>query len=270
LKIRKKMSEADLKQVNKMLDTADGIAINNAMDFTDPALKQLGKLCGARNKMICAHGAESSWYVETSLKRTGLRDVERIIKYCNPDFLVHMVHANDRDLDLMAQNGVSIVSCPRSNTLTAVGFPPIRKMMERGIIIGLGTDNVCLNSQDLFFEMEFLSRMVRGVEQRKIPDFPSSREILKMATINGAKILHLDKDLGSIKEGKKASLVFIDGTNRNLRPVVSPINSVVHRARPSNVKAGMAEGKLITKETWDRDIKGERDKILRHFEAIGS
>lgn len=265
---KKELSKEDLKEVNKMLDKADGISLNTPNDFTDPALRQLSKLCKTRNKMICAHAAEASWYAETSLRRTGVRDVERIITHCEPDFLVHLVYATDQELDLMAQKGIPIVSCPRSNALTAVGFPPVRKIMERNIILGLGTDNVCMNSQDLFSDMRFLSRMVRGIEQRKKPDFPEPRQILKMATINGAKILHLEKELGSIKEGKKASLIFVDGTDRNLRPVVAPINTLVHRARPSNVKAVMIEGRLIIKKAWDREIKGERDKILQHFEDL--
>jgi len=265
---KKKLSEVDLKKVNEILDIADGIGINTPNDLTDPAFGQLCRLCKTRNKMICAHAAETLWYAETSLRRTGLRDVERIIRYCKPDFLVHMVHATEKELDLMAQNGISIVSCPRSNALMGVGFPPVRKIVERGILLGLGTDNVCLNSQDLFSDMEFLSRMVRGIEQRKKPDFPNPKEILKMATINGAKVLHLDKEFGSIKEGKKANLIFIDGTDKNLRPVVAPINTLVHRARPSNVKAIMVEGRLIIKKAWDREIKGEYDKILQHFEVL--
>lgn len=252
---KKVLSEAAEREVTELLNTTDGLAVNTANDFTDPALEQLHRLTSNLGKMSCIHAAESPWYSEESLKRTGLTDVERILRYFKPSFMFHMVQATERDLELTAQNGLSVVCCPRSNAVLGLGFPPIRKMISKGILTGLGTDNVSINSPSMFSEMEFISKAFRGLGQD--PTFPASKDILKTATINGAKILHLDNELGSIKEGKKAYLVFIDGTDKNLRPVVAPVATIVNRARSDNVKALMVEGKFITKEKWDREAKSK-------------
>jgi cytosine/adenosine deaminase-related metal-dependent hydrolase len=140
-----------------------------------------------------------------------------------PDFLVHMVHATDAQLDRVADEGIPIVVCPRSNLVTKVGAPPTARLAER-TTLALGTDNVMLDSPSMFREMEFAA---------KLSDVDAT-EILRMATVNGAEIAGLD--YGVVEEGKRAKLLVLDGDSDNLAGARDPVRAVVRRAGQADVK----------------------------------
>lgn len=141
----------------------------------------------------------------------------------DPDFLVHMVHAEELHLARVEDSGTPVVVCPRSNATTGVGLPPVRELLDR-TTVALGTDNVFLNSPSMFREMAFVE---------KVADV-SSREVLSMATRNGAEIAGLD--CGIVEEGRPAALVVLDGDSPNLSGVTDPVRAVVRRAGVNDVK----------------------------------
>lgn len=243
----KKLPDESVEEIENILKFADAISTSSTLDLTDPALEQMFTISTKLNKKRAIHVAELS-----SIKHpiTGMSEVERVVKYFTPHFVVHMTNATDKDIDIIAERRIPVVCCPRANTRLGEGFPPIRKMIEKRITLALGTDNVMLNSPDLFREMEYVSKTIKGLEREVA--FLHPKEILKMATINGARALALDKDIGSIERGKIANLVFIDSNDINLRPVREPVASIVHRVRPDNVKAVMIEGKLLKREHFIR------------------
>jgi cytosine/adenosine deaminase-related metal-dependent hydrolase len=140
----------------------------------------------------------------------------------DPDFLVHMVHPEPLHLDRLADKAVPVVVCPRSNLVTNVGVPPIADLAER-TTLALGTDNVMLNSPSMFREMEFTA---------KLADV-SAREVLRMATYNGARIAGLD--CGVIEEGRAGKLLVLDGDSDNLAGVQDVARAVVRRAGVGDV-----------------------------------
>jgi cytosine/adenosine deaminase-related metal-dependent hydrolase len=140
----------------------------------------------------------------------------------DPDFLVHMVHAADLHLDRVADSEVPVVVCPRSNLTTGVGFPPIGDLVDR-TTVALGTDNVFLNSPSMFREMEFAT---------KVGDV-SAREVLRMATVNGADIAGLN--CGLIAEGRDADLLVLDGDTDNLAGAQDVVRAVVRRASVDDI-----------------------------------
>ena len=101
-----------------------------------------------------------------------------------------MTHASKEDLYVAAKNTRGIVICPRANASLAEGIPNIELMQRTGCTIALGTDNVMINSPDMFREMDFLWKATMGIHKKRI----NPKEILKMATVNGGKILK--KDIG--------------------------------------------------------------------------
>jgi cytosine/adenosine deaminase-related metal-dependent hydrolase len=109
--------------------------------------------------------------------------------------------------------------------------------------VALGTDNVMLNPPDMFREMEFTLKAysVWGLAKTGL----NPKEVLKMATINGAKALKIENVTGSISEGKDADLVVLDFDAANLRHTKDVLTAVVHRARPSNVKLVLIEGEIV-------------------------
>ncbi|MFC7059709.1 amidohydrolase family protein [Halovenus salina] len=141
----------------------------------------------------------------------------------SPDFLVHMVHAEDLHLERIEDSDTPVVVCPRSNATTGVGLPPVRDLLDR-TTVALGTDNVFLNSPSMFREMAFVE---------KTADV-SSQEVLSMATRHGAEIAGLD--CGCIETGRPAALLVLDGDSRNLSGAVDPVRTVVRRATVQDVK----------------------------------
>jgi len=141
----------------------------------------------------------------------------------DPDFLVHMVHAESLHLDRVADSSVPVVVCPRSNVVTNVGVPPIAELVER-TTVALGTDNVMTNSPSMFREMEWAA---------KLGDV-SATEVLQMATINGAEIAGLNN--GLVTEGRDADLLVLDGDSDNLTGAREPVRAIVRRAGVDDVE----------------------------------
>jgi cytosine/adenosine deaminase-related metal-dependent hydrolase len=140
-----------------------------------------------------------------------------------PDFLVHMVHARESDLERLAETEIPVVCCPRSNLTTDVGVPPLEALAER-TTVALGTDNVFLNSPSMFREMAYVARLSEL----------SAPTILRMATRNGAEIA--GRDYGLIETGRPAKLTVLDGDSHNLAGARDPVRAVVRRAEPGDVR----------------------------------
>ncbi|USZ67800.1 amidohydrolase family protein [Halorussus salilacus] len=140
----------------------------------------------------------------------------------DPDFLVHVVHPEPLHLDRIEDSEIPVAVCPRSNLVTGVGVPPIRDLHER-TTVALGTDNVMLNSPSMFREMEFAA---------KLADV-SARDVLAMATRNGAQIAGLD--CGVLAEGRPGKLLVLDGDSDNLAGAQDVVRAVVRRAGAGDV-----------------------------------
>ncbi len=119
------------------------------------------------------------------------------------------------------------------------GIPNVVQMMEMDCDVAIGTDNVMINSPDLFREMDFLWKATMGIHQKRI----EPKNILKMVTVNAGKIL--DKKIGCIKEGYLADAVFIKKSDVDLDPLQNPHASIVHRANENSIQAVMIGGKIV-------------------------
>ena len=150
-----------------------------------------------------------------------------------------MTHASKSDLQITAKKTRGIVICPRANSSLAEGIPDIEKMQNAGCLLALGTDNVMINSPDMFREMDFLWKVTMGIKKKRI----DPKNILKMATVNGGKILN--KDIGLIQTKKFADCIFLDKHALDLEPMHNPHASIVHRASESSIKAVMIGGKIV-------------------------
>lgn len=231
-----------VEEVREVLQITHGISSSSANDLTDPAMQQISDLARKSGKLRAIHVAEAKESIEKSKRRTGMTDVERVVKYFAPDFVVHMTNASSEDIDLVARNRIPVVSCPRANSILGVGFPPLVRMTRAGLRLALGTDNVMLNAPDMFREMDYVARMVRAMERD--PSAPKPADVLKMATINGAKALGMDGEIGSIEGGKAADILLVDARDLNLRYCRDPVSSLVLRAGVQNVRAVFVGGRL--------------------------
>lgn len=229
---------ATAKQV---METADGLGISGANENTDAALGQYREMASAatNNRLVAIHAAESAETVQFSRDRTGRSEVERIMQHLKPDVLVHMTHATGDEMSLARAGSAGIVVCPRANGVLGAGLPRVAEMLKRGCLVAIGTDNVMLNSPDMFREMDYLWKASHAQG-----DFIEPRQLVKMATANAAKMLGLNS--GWIAPGRAADLVFVDKRHADLYPVHDPYAAIVHRASKDAVRAVMAGGRFVS------------------------
>jgi cytosine/adenosine deaminase-related metal-dependent hydrolase len=241
-------SAAIPRDIFDLLGVSDGLGISGTNENTDRSLTEYSNVIRNYNntsslgtrRLLAIHTAESQETTALSTRKFGLTEVERAIKFLQPDFVVHMTQATDKDITAIATNKIGVVVCPRSNGLLGCGIPRIVDMIKNGCIVGLGTDNVMLNSPDIFKEMDYVWKVTRAANMHQI----GARDILKMATVNGAEILHLNS--GCIESGRSADLLFIDKRHIDLYPIHDPYASIVQRASQSSIMGMMINGEFVT------------------------
>ena len=220
--------------LEKILTKCDGLGISGANENSSKALKYYSKT----SKLRAIHSSETRQSTSKSKKDLGLSETTRSL-YVKPHFLIHMTYASETDLLQTAKKTRGIVVCPRANSALAEGIPDIELMKKAGCTLALGTDNVMINSPDIFREMDFLWKTTMGIHKKRI----DPKDILKMATVNGGKILN--KKIGVIGSGKIADCVFLDKHALDLEPMHNPYAAIVHRASESTIKAVMIGGKFV-------------------------
>lgn len=220
-------------ELETLLKKCDGLGISGANENSQAVLDFYSKT----KKLRAIHSAETKKTISTSKKITGKSEVRRAMKL-KPDFMVHMTHASKSDL-FASKKIRGIVICPRANASLAEGIPNIELMQKTGHILALGTDNVMINSPDIFREMDYLWKVSMGVTKNRI----NPKDILKMSTVNAGKILK--KDIGVIQTGKLADCVFIEKHSIDLEPMHNVYASLVHRTSESDIKAVMVGGKIV-------------------------
>jgi len=221
-------------QIDQLLKNCDGIGISGSNENSDSSLKQFSKI----KKIRAIHCAESKQSCLKSKQATGKTEPERCM-LLKPNFLVHMTHASKSDLKFVSKKIKGIVVCPRANASLAEGIPDIVQMMKVNCNVTIGTDNIMINSPDMFREMDFLWKVTMGINQKRI----EPKKILKMATVNAGKLL--GRKIGCIKKGYLADGVFIKKNNLDLDPLQNSHASIVHRANENSIKAVMIGGKIV-------------------------
>ncbi|UZD67215.1 amidohydrolase [Marinobacter sp. AN1] len=166
----------------------------------------------------CSEQKEEEWAVTAELGRRSLAMLDHYGILGERTLLAHCVWLNSDEIARVADTGTSIAHCPVSNAKLASGVAPVPEMLAAGVTVGLGTDGpVCNNSLTLFEEMKFAS-LIQKATRLDATALPAD-QILRMATINGAKALGLDHEIGSLEVGKKADLLLLDLAKANLTPV---------------------------------------------------
>lgn len=206
-----------MSDIVDVMSVCDGAGISGTNDMKKTELEEYAAATRGQGKMLAIHAGEKD--------DSDIADALAL----SPDILIHMIHASVADLQQVRDIGASIAVCPRSNFSTGVNSfkLPLRKMLDCGINIALGTDNVMLNSPDMFCEMAFLAQLARTY---RIGDV----DILRMATVNGASAYGIDSH-GPIIEGARSHIMVLDKKSPNLWGVKNIVSSVVRRAKASDI-----------------------------------
>ncbi len=222
------------RQLVNILKKCDGIGISGANENSNSVLKFYSNT----KKLRAIHSAETLDSIRTSKQITGKSEILRAL-HLKPHFLVHMTYASKNELFLTSKKTRGIVVCPRANAALAEGIPDLGMMLKAGCNVAIGTDNVMINSPDIFREMDYLWKVTMGLNKKRI----DPKQILKMATTNAGKLLR--KDIGVIDRGKLADCILIDKHAIDLEPMHDPHASIVHRASDSTIKAVMIGGEIV-------------------------
>ncbi|MHA1384446.1 MAG: amidohydrolase family protein [Candidatus Helarchaeota archaeon] len=232
---------ADFKAPHEILKMAHGIGLSSTNVYEDNELEMLAIFCIEGQKVRSVHVSETKEERKIAFEKFNMSDIERAIIKLQADLLVHAIHADDKDIHMISEKNIPVVICPRANGYFGIGFPPISKFLEKKLTLCLGTDNVMANSPDLFREMEFLHKFIRGTNGINVI---TSKDILKMVTINPAQALRLDHLTGSLEEGKYADFFVLDLKSPNLIPFKNIHDNIVLRAKSENVISTYVKGKL--------------------------
>ncbi len=163
----------------------------------------------------------------------------------------HCVHLTKRDIQILKEKKLKVAHSPISNLKLASGVSPVPQLLKEGVTVGLGTDSSCSNnSSDMFEVMKVTALLHKGISGD--PTELSAEQVLRMATIDGAKTLSWDKEIGSIEAGKKADLAIVDFRKPHLRPVYNEQSHIVYAAKSSDVDTVIINGEVVME---NREIK---------------
>lgn len=241
---------------------------------SDEPLLRIKELAEKYKVGIQMHVHESQVEVDGELDKRGSRPIRRLkeLGLLSPTFqAVHMTALSDEDIDDIVESGVQIMHCPESNLKLASGFCPVDKLQKRGINVALGTDGAASNNDlDMLGEMRTAAMIAKAVSLN--PMALPAYEAIAMATINGAKALGWDKEIGSIEVGKRADLTAIRLDDLESQPIFDPVSHIVYASTRDQVTNVWVDGKhlldnreltTLDKAAIIENAKVWRDKIAK-------
>jgi len=236
----------------------------------DPSqLAEAGALAAELGARFHIHAAETLHEVDDVRSRFGRTPIELLDDHglLRPGtVLAHAVVLDDDEISRIAETGTAVAHCPASNMKLASGFCRVPELQAAGAVVGLGTDGPSSsNDLDMFAAMRTAALIHKG--NRLDPLVLGAAEVLRMATIDGARALGLDDRIGSIEVGKRADLVLLDPDSPSLNPVYDPISAVVYAASRADVTDVWANGQRVVESRSCTTIDLDRTLAEARLEA---
>jgi 5-methylthioadenosine/S-adenosylhomocysteine deaminase len=196
------------------------------------------------------HLHETADEIDQGRKQYGMRPIKRLqqLDLLGPGFIaVHMTQLTDEEIDLIAACGASVVHCPESNLKLASGFCPVAKLAKAGVNVAIGTDGAASNNDlDVMGEMRMAALLAKAVagDAAAIP----ARTALRMATLNGAKALGLEAEIGSLEVGKSADIAAVRLDGIETQPLFHPTSDLVYAASRHQVTDAWVAGRRLLRD----------------------
>ncbi len=211
------------------------------------SLQRAAELARRYGAPLLIHVAETPDEVEQIRDRYGLSPVQHLqnIGFIGPDVLgAHSVWVDAADMAVLEQAGVGVVHNPESNMKLASGTMPLQELRAAGVAVGLGTDGAASNNDlDMFGAM--LTTALLHKHMSGDPTAMPAAQVVALATIDGARAMHMDETIGSLEVGKRADLIVIDGGAVNMVPQYDPYSHLVYAARGDNVTLTVVDGRIL-------------------------
>jgi len=233
-----------------------------------PNLEKARKLAEKLDLPLHIHVSETATEVADVKRMYGASPVEHLEKI---GFLservkaVHCVHLSHEDMEILKKRKVKVAHCQESNMKLASGNAPIVELMDRGVLVGLGTDGAASNNNlDMFDEMDAVAKVHKVI--RSDPTVMEAKTVLRMATADGAKVLQ-KPDIGTLEVGKIADVIIIDLDRPHLTPLYNIYSHLVYSAGGSEVDSVIIHGKLVME---NRDmLTVDEDEIIDRANRLG-
>jgi 5-methylthioadenosine/S-adenosylhomocysteine deaminase len=217
------------------------------------------------------HGAGPMKGIPILVPPTGKRSVPTLEPVLGPDLLcAHCVEVRPEDVALLAERGVPVAHCPRSNALLGCGIAPLALMRDAGIVVGLGTDSPASTpSFDMFEEMRTAVFLARARDRRS--NALGADGALRLATADAARALRVDGEVGTLTAGKRADLTVVSLAGSPYHPVEDPAAAVVFGGSPERVLETIVDGKTRYRkdreDTW-REVRSTASAARRRMLAL--
>jgi 5-methylthioadenosine/S-adenosylhomocysteine deaminase len=216
-----------------------------AVSCTRELLERVAGLSREHGVIVHTHASENKEEIEMVGRETGRRNVEYLNEVGitgSHVVLAHCVHLSEAEMEILSRTGSHVAHCPSSNLKLGSGIAPIPEMTRRGISVSLGADGAaCNNRLDMFTEMRtaaLIQKALHGAET--LP----ALQVLRMATINGARALGLDNEIGSFEVGKRADLILLNLDRLHTTPHPDPISATVYAAEAADVETVLIDGRI--------------------------
>lgn len=221
-----------------------------AVSCTRELLMEVARLAKERGVIVHTHASENRTEIEMVERETGQRNIiylDSLGLTGSHVALAHCVHLDDAEMATLARTGTHVLHCPSSNLKLGSGIAPVKEMLERGINVSLGADGApCNNRLDMFTEMRsaaLLQKVMHGA------DVLPARRALRLATIDGARALGLEVEIGSLETGKRADISIVKLDNLHSTPHAADIvSSIVYSAQAGDVETVIIDGRIVMRE----------------------
>ncbi|HZN09066.1 MAG TPA: 5'-deoxyadenosine deaminase [Pyrinomonadaceae bacterium] len=220
-----------------------------AVSCTRELLEKVAVLALARGVMIHTHASENRTECSMVESETGMRNIEYLDSLGltgSHVALAHCVHLSDKEIDTLETTRTNVVHCPSSNMKLGSGIAPVAGLLDRGVSVSLGADGAaCNNRLDMFTEMRTAALLQKAVHG---PEVLTAGRVLRMATIDGARAMGLDHEIGSLEVGKRADVAVVRLGRLHTTPGADVVSTLVYGAEANDVDTVVIDGRLVMQD----------------------
>jgi len=232
---------------NRSSKISPSIFCHSPYACSEQTLRKAKQNAAETGALFQIHLAETRTETEAIRREHGCSPVEylqRLDLLDHRSLLVHCVWLDEKDAEIIARSGAAVSHNPDSNAKLGCGIAPLPALQSAGVTVGIGSDGCASNNTlDLFRTLDFAAKLHKV--HSGDPTAAAAENLLRMATIEGARALGLEKQIGSLEIGKRADLVLVDLSRPHLVPLYRPASHLVYTARGGDVAMVLIDGKIV-------------------------